>query len=209
MNLKEHYLVFPKAFTKRFCEDVIEYGNMQRDFTGLIGRHTDGNTLNKKDINNIQKTRDSNIAWLNDRWIYKEILPFIEKANKKTNWNFNIDVTENLQFTKYKLNQHYSWHCDSYPEPYNKPNSPDQHGKIRKLSATISLSDPSNYSGGELEFNFNEHGRSKKQNIRQCKEVLPQGAIVIFPSFVYHRVRPVTKGVRYSLVLWTLGYPFK
>ena len=56
MNLKEHYLVFPKAFTKRFCEDVIEYGNMQRNFTGLIGRHTDENTLNKKDINNIQKT---------------------------------------------------------------------------------------------------------------------------------------------------------
>ena len=57
MNLKEHYLVFPKAFTKRFCEDVIEYGNMQRNFTGLIGRHTDENTLNKKDINNIQKTK--------------------------------------------------------------------------------------------------------------------------------------------------------
>lgn len=209
MNLKEYYLVFPKAFTKKFCEDVIKHGNMQRDHTALIGGQTEINKLNKKDINNLQKTRNSNISWLDDKWIYKEILPFINAANEKAGWNFDIDESENLQFTKYKLNQHYSWHCDSFPEPYNKPNSPDQHGKIRKLSATISLSDPSSYSGGELEFNFNEPHRSKKQNIRQCKEVLPQGAIVIFPSFVYHRVLPVTRGVRYSLVLWTLGKPYR
>ena len=209
MNLKEHYIVFPQAFTKKFCEDVVKYGNMQREHTALIGGQTTVDKLNKKDRNNLRKTRDSNIAWLNDKWIYKEILPFIEEANKKANWNFDIDVTENLQFTKYKLNQHYSWHCDSYPEPFNRPDIPSEHGKIRKLSATISLSDPSSYSGGELEFNFNEFNRSKKQNIRQCTEILPQGAIVIFPSFVYHRVLPVTKGVRYSLVLWTLGNPYK
>jgi PKHD-type hydroxylase len=191
MNLKEHYIVFPQAFTKKFCEDVVKYGNMQREHTALIGGQTTVDKLNKKDRNNLRKTRDSNVAWLNDKWIYKEILPFIEEANKKANWNFDIEVTENL------------------PEPFNRPDIPSEHGKIRKLSATISLSDPSSYSGGELEFNFNEFNRSKKQNIRQCTEILPQGAIVIFPSFVYHRVLPVTKGVRYSLVLWTLGNPYK
>ena len=43
----------------------------------------------------------------------------------------------------------------------------------------------------------------------QCKEILPKGSIIVFPSFLWHRVKPVTKGVRYSLVVWNLGYPFK
>jgi hypothetical protein len=75
--------------------------------------------LSKKDRNNLQKARDSNIAWLDDRWIYKEILPFIEEANKKTNWNFDIDVTQKVfNLLNITLNQHYSWHCDSYPESF-------------------------------------------------------------------------------------------
>jgi|TARA_X000001388_G_scaffold23776_1_gene16257 PKHD-type hydroxylase len=209
MNLKEHYVVFPKAFTKKFCEEVIKFGNMQRDSVALIGGQTHINDLSKKEKNNLQKARYSNIAWLDDRWIYKEILPFIKKGNERGGWNFDLDISESIQFTKYNINQHYGWHCDSFLNPFDNPNAPSHYGKIRKLSATISLSDPSSYSGGELEFNFNEPNRSKKQNIRQCKEVLPQGAIVIFPSFVYHRVLPVTKGVRYSLVLWTIGHPYK
>jgi hypothetical protein len=40
-------------------------------------------------------------------------------------------------------------------------------------------------------------------------EILPKGSIIVFPSFLWHRVKPVTRGVRYSLVLWHLGYPFK
>tara|TARA_R110000823_G_scaffold218426_1_gene347662 strand:+ start:2108 stop:2737 length:630 start_codon:yes stop_codon:yes gene_type:complete len=209
MDLKNKYWVFQKAFSEKFCDDIIQHGNIQRESTALIGGVPDIVNLNKKQINNLQKTRNSNIAWLNDPWIYREVLPFIDAANEIAGWNSDIDVSEDFQFTKYKLNQHYDWHCDSFPEPFNKPNIPLQNGKIRKLSATISLSDPSNYSGGELEFNFNNPLKSKKENIKQCKEVLPRGSIVIFPSFVYHRVVPVTEGIRYSLVLWTLGNPYR
>jgi len=209
MDLRYKYWVFQKAFSERFCNDVIEYGNMQREATALVGGASDISKLSKKDINNLQKTRNSNIAWLNDKWIYREVMPFIDAANEMAGWNFDTDVSEDFQFTKYKLNQHYDWHCDSFPAPFNKPHVPLQHGKIRKLSATISLSEPSSYSGGELEFNFNDPSKSKKQNIHQCKEVLPKGSIVIFPSFVYHRVCPVTEGIRYSLVLWTLGKPYR
>jgi len=49
----------------------------------------------------------------------------------------------------------------------------------------------------------------KEHNRKICTEILPRGSIVVFPSHVWHRVRPVTKGVRYSLVIWNLGYPFK
>jgi PKHD-type hydroxylase len=48
-----------------------------------------------------------------------------------------------------------------------------------------------------------------KKSIRKCAEISQRGSIVVFPSHVWHRVKPVTKGIRYSLVIWNLGYPFK
>ena len=87
-----------------------------------------------------------------------------------------------------------------------------QDGKIRKLSMTCQLTDGSEYSGGELEFDFRNYDppkRDESQHLRKATEILPKGSIIVFPSFVWHRVKPVTRGVRYSLVLWHLGYPFK
>jgi PKHD-type hydroxylase len=146
-------------------------------------------------------------------WIYKEIQPYVDQANKNAGWNFEWDRSESCQFTKYKLNQYYDWHCDSWDKPYDRkdPNNPE-HGKIRKLSMTCQLTDGSEYEGGELEFdfrNYDPHMRDESKHRIQCKEILPKGSIIVFPSFVWHRVKPVTKGVRYSLVVWNLGYPFK
>ena len=79
-------------------------------------------------------------------------------------------------------------------------------GKIRKLSMTICLSDEKDYKGGEFEFQprFEEN----PNHIVECKEVRQKGSIVVFPSFIWHRVKPVTEGTRYSLVVWNLGKPF-
>ena len=71
------------------------------------------------------------------------------------------------------------------------------------------LSDPKNYKGGELEFDFRNMDPDKKRNIHKCKEILPKGSVVVFPSFVWHRVCPVKSGERNSLVIWNLGYPFQ
>ena len=108
----------------------------------------------------------------------------------------------------YKLNQFYDWHCDSNELPYNKPNDKNVHGKIRKLSVTVSLSDESEYEGGDFEFDFRNDDRGSDQP-RICKEIRPKGSVVVFPSFVWHRVKPVTSGTRYSLVIWNLGWPFR
>ena len=86
------------------------------------------------------------------------------------------------------------------------------YGKIRKLSVTCQLTDGSEYEGGELEFDFRDYDpniRDESKHLIKAKEVLPKGSIVVFPSHVWHRVKPVKKGTRYSLVLWNLGYPFK
>jgi PKHD-type hydroxylase len=76
---------------------------------------------------------------------------------------------------------------------------------------TCQLTDGSEYKGGELEFdfrNYDPHMRDESYHRIQCKEILPKGSIIVFPSFVWHRVKPVTSGTRYSLVVWHLGRPF-
>ena len=208
MNLQNHYWCFTNVLTPRFCNNIVEYGKTHQEQIARTGGF-DKEKLSKKEIKNIQKKRNSNIAWLNDKWIYREIQPYIHIANKNAGWNFDWDFSESCQFTKYGVDQYYGWHSDSWEIPYNKPNDLNSHGKIRKLSVTCSLSDPSEYEGGELEFNFNNPEKNKKQNIKKCTEILPRGSIVVFPSFVWHRVRPVFKGTRYSLVIWNLGYPYR
>ena len=106
----------------------------------------------------------------------------------------------------YNLNQFYDWHCDSHPEPYRS--NDDFNGKIRKLSVTLSLSDPNDYEGGELEFCVGGRSPKERRQIEACKGILPKGSLVVFPSFLYHRVQPVTSGKRYSLVIWNCGNPF-
>jgi PKHD-type hydroxylase len=165
--------------------------------------------LSKEEAKNLKKIRNSNVVWLNDTWIYREIHPYISEANKLANWNFEWDWSESCQFTKYGTGQYYHWHTDSWEDMYNTPENINTHGKIRKLSVTCTLSDPSEYEGGELEFNFNNPQYSKRKNVKKCTEILPKGSLIVFPSFVWHRVRPVKSGTRYSLVIWNLGYPFK
>ena len=81
------------------------------------------------------------------------------------------------------------------------------HGKLRKLSMTVSLTNPDEYEGGDLEFDFRNQDEASQPRI--CEEIRPKGSVIVFPSFVWHRVKPVTKGIRHSLVCWNLGYPFK
>jgi PKHD-type hydroxylase len=164
--------------------------------------------LNKKEVQDLKKKRDSDIVWLNERWIYNAIHPYIHQANKDANWNFEWSFSESCQFTKYKKGQYYDWHCDSWNKPYDSVNTPS-HGKQRKLSVTLSLSDDKDYSGGELEFDFRNTDPDKKANTHVLKEIRSKGSLVVFPSDVWHRVKPVKRGVRHSLVIWNLGWPFK
>jgi PKHD-type hydroxylase len=81
-------------------------------------------------------------------------------------------------------------------------------GKIRKISMTLNLNEPGDYDGGNLKFDFGRHVEGVDP-FYECEEIRPQGSVVVFPSFVDHCVTPITRGTRYSLVLWCLGDPFK
>ena len=210
MNLTNYFWYFKSALTPRFCDDVIKYALQKKERIARTGGF-DKKNLTKEDIKNIRRKRRSDLVWLSDTWIYKEIHPFVHEANKQAGWNYDWDRSESCQFTKYKQGQYYDWHSDSWDKVYKKPGHPED-GKIRKLSMTCQLTDGSEYSGGELEFDFRNYEpphRDESIHLRKAPEILPKGSIIIFPSFVWHRVKPIKEGTRYSLVVWHLGYPFK
>ena len=211
MNLFNYFWYFSGVLTPRFCDEVIKYALSKEEVMARTGGYGD-QKLNKDDVKNIQKKRKSDLVWLNDRWIYNELHPYVRMANKNAGWNFEWDRSEPCQFTKYKLGQYYDWHNDPWPRPYQRTKDDPSNGKIRKLSMTCQLTDGSEYTGGELEFDFRDydpHMRDESKHIRSVPEILPKGDIVVFPSHLWHRVKPVTKGTRYSLVVWHLGDPFK
>ena len=202
MKLENYYYYHTSVFSKEFCKDIITYAltkNPTLGKTGLSYMGADEETQLKK--------RNSNVAFLNESWIYDAIIPYVNTANTNAKWNFEWDYSEACQFTIYEKDQHYGWHIDSNETPYINHNDNGFNGKVRKLSTVISLSDPLNYEGGQFEFDF--RNKDEGSNIFEVNEIKPIGSIITFPSFVWHQVKPVTKGTRYSLVLWHLGQPWK
>lgn len=216
MNVKFKYWYFEEGVPENVCDNIVKFALAHKLEDALT--QGDVNELKKKGKLSEEHTakrkkeiRDSSAVFLSEPWIYKEITPYIRMANTRAGWNFQWHWTEPVQFTEYKLNQFYHFHQDGEPEPYDKPNEPQSHGSIRKLSSVVNLCHPEEYEGGKLEFDFKafygpEH---KGDSIWPCKEVAKKGSIVVFPSFVWHRVQPITAGKRYSLVSWSLGKPFQ
>ena len=118
-------------------------------------------------------------------------------------WNFDLEFIEAVQLCDYHEGDFYNWHIDSFDNPYQyHPEKPYN----RKVSVTIFLNDPEEYEGGE----FDLETRGPNWDGDRFKTFkLPKGSMIVFPSYMWHRVRPVTSGVRKSLVLWIQGPPFK
>ena len=199
MFYKKICYYFKEALSEKLCDDIIQIAMDDKPDVAVTGLKI----RNDEDAKNLLQKRDSYITWLNEEWIYKEIRPYVHRANKLAGWNFDIVDSEPCQFTIYNEGQYYGWHTDSSGWYYEKEK---QNGLIRKLSVTVSLSDPEDYEGGLLEFDTRIHDEpDSKHYIVPCKQILPKGSICVFPSFTHHRVSPVTKGKRLSLVQWNLG----
>ena len=82
MNLKYYYWYFQSALPKWFCNDLIEFGNQQREEKGITGQNNRLDNLNEEQLKNQLQIRNSNVAWVRDPWILNMIKPFVEKANK-------------------------------------------------------------------------------------------------------------------------------
>ena len=81
MNLLNNYWSFQSAIPPRICDDIIKYGLEQQEQRALTGDFNEKKDLNKKDVKKLHKKRKSNVVWMNDKWIYKEIHPYINVAN--------------------------------------------------------------------------------------------------------------------------------
>ena len=211
MHLLNYYWYFTKALPVGLCNKILKLGKSKKAKQAVTGGTKKDQPLNKQEMETLKVKRNSKIVWLDEPWIYKAIQPFVHTANRNAGWNFQWDWSERAQFTQYKKGMHYNWHRDSLAGPYTSEEAIQFVGKIRKLTSVLVLSDPSEYKGGELEFQFQAEDPqfNKGRKIKVANEVAPKGSIIVFPSFVWHRVKPVTKGVRYSMPTWHIGYPFK
>jgi PKHD-type hydroxylase len=200
MILNNYWWTFKGALPKRICDDILEYGKSLKDEKAKTWGYR-GKELTPSIEKKLDKTRNSNVVWMDSRWIYREIQPYVEIANRNAGWNYHWDWSESCQFTKYEgsKKQHYNWHTDS-----GKDIGPN--GKIRKLSMIVALVDGDEYEGGDFEINLSNPER--EDNIVFIQDAKVKGTIVVFPSFVWHRITPVTSGTRYSLVNWHQGRPF-
>ena len=71
---------------------------------------------------------------------------------------------------------------------------------FRKLSFVLQLTDPSKYQGGELVLHIGPEPTTLPRD---------RGKLLFFPSYTLHEVKPVTQGIRHSLVGWVAGPRFK
>jgi PKHD-type hydroxylase len=197
MILKYNYWYFKKAIPIKTCEKILKAGRKKIiTKASLIG-----------DVKFDVAIRDCKTAWMNDKWIYDIINPFIHIANKQAGWNFQWDWNESSQFTIYKKGHYYGWHTDQAINPMKYKNKKLPKGR-RDISLTLQLTDRTQYEGGDFQFKWIQDRQDLLEviTVDDAKDI---GTIIIFPSFIYHQVLPITKGQRESLVNWSVGDKFK
>jgi len=170
-------------------EHIIEVGNSQPAAEAGLG--FDGSTFNNQ-------YRSSEIRWIPTSLsptITDTLWYFAHVANKNA-FGFNITYLNDIQYTTYHATENgkYDWHHDTF---WANPTTFD-----RKISIVIQLTDPSEYDGGDFEID-------RQFPALPAQEIRTKGTVLAFPSFISHRVTPVTRGVRRSLVCWIEGPKFR
>lgn len=174
-------------FTTQECDKILDMLREAYPSTASVGGTVESSRI-------ARGIRSANIYILDNdeenRWIFEKVASVVSFANQ---YHFGYDLTgivHGIQLIEYcsdaEVQGHYDWHVDSgNGEP-----------ATRKISFTAQLSDPKDYEGCELV--INNHGTE----VVGTKE---RGSIHLFPSYMTHKVTPITKGTRYALVIWIHG----
>ena len=188
-----NFWYWDKIIPHEICQKIIQLGEGEWSQAETFGSVEDNSPLSN--------VRKSDIVWINEQWVYDLIWGYMLTANKIAGWKYNIKAAENCQVTQYTKGGFYVWHNDgtgSHHERLNRVGNRFLHGNTRKLSMSIVLN--STYEGGDFEM----MGLDDTSKVPR----LEKGSVIVFPSFMVHRITPVTKGTRYSLVAWFVGPPF-
>jgi len=184
---------WPGYFSPEDCTKIVEMAMTLPVVNGQIGEET---TVTDS------KMRRSSIRWI-PRFDLRFFplcgnLELLFREGNRHAFGFDLTAFHSIQFTEYYATNEgfYDWHQDAtWTSPLLVR---------RKLSLVVQLSDPADYEGGRLEFKKEDCGETPKP-----ETILPQGTVIVFPSFLHHRVTPVTSGTRYSLVTWIEGPSFR
>ena len=196
------FYFFPQIIPKKKCKSFIN--RYLKKYKGKMEEAATGSKAGRRSIYD-ESYRKSDVVFLEQEdEMYSIVSHYINEANDLF-FKYNIKYIEPTQFARYKCGGHYIWHQDF---------SPTLNGESRKLSLTMNLSDPDTYEGGRLEFfSGKDDGGYDTVTIdgvtlsmEQVREsVAKQGSVIIFDSRDWHRITPITKGIRYSIVCWTVG----
>jgi PKHD-type hydroxylase len=175
---------YAETFTPAQCRTIIQIGKNSGLEKAIVG----GGSGKYDD-----SCRKSRTSWLfpadGNEWIFQKLTDTALFLNEQFFKYYLLGFAEGIQFTEYEApNGKYDPHVDCM-----------YHGKIRKLSISVQLSNENDYEGGNVICNYGN------------ELVMPrtQGTMIAFPSYALHGVKPVTKGTRYSLVAWITGPAFK
>lgn len=185
----EPFVVWTDGFSEEELDRIEAYcdNNLQKR------KATVSQITEEMDISDI---RSSDVSWISmdedTAWFYDKIA-YIARSLNGQFYNFDLyGFNEDFQYTVYDADKegHYTWHVDATTTSMVP----------RKLSLVLQLTDPSEYEGGELE-------------ILNSKDAIPvekkRGLVAAFPSYTLHRVSPITKGIRKTIVIWSCGPAFK
>jgi PKHD-type hydroxylase len=179
------YCHISDVFSAEEVEKIIDLEDLYTFQHGVVG-----NGVDKQELSQV---RDCQVSWIKltkeSHWLYEKFANLTSHVNQD-HFLYDIDFIDEFQYTVYKQDHHYTWHID---------NMPVYSAADRKISATILLSDPEEYEGGEFEV-MTDGSPDRVTSLKPKK-----GDVVFFSSWMPHRVKPVISGTRKSLVAWVMG----
>mgnify|MGYP003138563177 FL=1 len=183
--------------TEKRCDELMDMFSKSEQYKATVaGTYKgSGSDVINENVRKVQEVRFSEDIVLSDGFnLNKNITMACEMANTLF---FNFDTSNqlsNIRMLRYEDTGKYDWHLDIGNEETS----------VRKITAIVQLSDENDYEGGNFEFSMtDETGKDTAVGSRK------KGSLILFPSYLGHRVSPLTSGVRYSILTWMLGNAFK
>ena len=184
--LANYYWCWDSVVDKSFCKYVIDSLDWNKSQKGTYSKNFIAGAGNDP------KVRDTDIIFCdNNHPMSGTLMNFTLRANKSAGWNYAIDYFQDAQIGRYGKDSHYDWHRDTAV--------PNEDNQQRKLTAVMLLNDSSEFEGGCLQIEAVD-----KENL-----LTKAGDVIVFPSFLSHRVTPVVSGTRYTAVCWAVGPLFR
>lgn len=198
------FYIFPRAIPKKECKRLLKYCLKNSNFEDASvinqGYSDSGEEDTEERSRKDHEMRKTAVSFITDKenLMNELVWGFIRQANAEF-FKYKLDYFQAIQFARYRDGGHYDWHQDSSSHELAK--------ECRKLSLTFSLTDDSEYEGGLLQFYHGDKPYDDKDHDIE-RDIKSVGTVIVFDSRDWHRVTPVTKGTRYSIVCWTVGPNF-